>query len=142
MTANDKKPSGFTMVEIAIAMFVLAVFLLPLMQHFVRTRRVSLAARDAVIVNSYQASCLGELSLLDYDELSSLSGATFTRVIKKYTGEKLVNNLSIQTSINISSSTETIMLTIDVRSRFRFPGSTDRQSMRNVSMRGYVFPKP
>lgn len=130
------------MVEIAIAMFVLAVFLLPLMQHFVRTRRVSLAARDAVIVNSYQASCLGELSLLDYDELSSLSGATFTRVIKKYTGEKLVNNLSIQTSINISSSTETIMLTIDVRSRFRFPGSTDRQSMRNVSMRGYVFPKP
>jgi len=142
MTVNDKKSSGFTMVEIAIAMFVLAVFLLPLMQHFVRTRRVSLAARDAVIVNSYQASCLGELSLLDYDDLSSLSGATFTRVIKKYTGEKLVNNLNIQTSINISSSTETIMLTIDVRSRFRFPGSTDRQSMRSVSLRGYVFPKP
>lgn len=130
------------MVEIAIAMFVLAVFLLPLMQHFVRTRRVSLAARDAVIVNSYQASCLGELSLLDYDDLASSSGATFTRVIKKYTGEKVVNNLSIQTSINISSSTEARMLTIDVKSRFRFPGSTDQKSMRNVGMRGYVFPKP
>jgi prepilin-type N-terminal cleavage/methylation domain-containing protein len=142
MTAINKPYRGFTMVEIAIAMFVLAVFLLPLMQHFVRTRRVSLAARDAVIVNSYQASCLGELSLLDYDDLASSSGATFTRVIKKYTGEKVVNNLSIQTSINISSSTEARMLTIDVKSRFRFPGSTDQKSMRNVGMRGYVFPKP
>lgn len=130
------------MVEIAIAMFVLAVFLLPLMQHFVRTRRVSLAARDAVIVNSYQASCLGEISLLDYDDLSSVSGATFTRVLKKYAGEKIVNNLSIQTSINIGKSTEPRMLTIDVRSRFRFPGSADTHPMRNVSMRGYVFPKP
>lgn len=130
------------MVEVAIAMFVLAVFLLPLMQHFIKTRRVSLAARDAVIVNSYQTSCLGELCLLGYDDLTAGYGATFTRVLKKYTGDKTVNNLNIQTSIKISKSPEAGMLSIDVTSRFHFPGSTGEQKMRKVSMRGYAFPKP
>lgn len=138
---NSTKFAGFTLIEIAIALFVLAVFLLPLTQHFVRTRRVSLAARDAVIVNSFQTSCVGELRMLDYDDLSSESGATFSSILKRYCGDKVVNNLNIQTRVNISRSAEAKMLMIDVKSEFRFPGSAD-EVVRKVGMRGYAFPKP
>jgi len=138
--SDKKKVAGFTMIEIAIAMFILAVFLLPLMQHFVRTRRVSLAARDAVIVNSFQTSCIGELCLLDYNDLSS-TGATFTRVLKRYSGKKRINNLDIETRVGINKSVELNMITIDVRSGFRFPGSGDK-ARREVCIRGYAFPKP
>lgn len=138
--SDKKKIAGFTMIEIAIAMFILAVYLMPLMQHFVFTRRVSLAARDAVIVNSFQTSCIGELCLLDYADLSS-KGATFTLVLKKYSGNKRVNNLDIKTQVGINENVELKMITIDVRSEFRFPGSGD-QARREVCIRGYAFPKP
>ncbi|MBU1108956.1 MAG: prepilin-type N-terminal cleavage/methylation domain-containing protein [Candidatus Riflebacteria bacterium] len=139
--SDRKKFAGFTMIEIAIAMIILAVFLLPLTQHFVRTRRVSLAARDAVIVNSHQTSCIGEFCQLDYRDLSSATGATFTRVLKKYAGKKIINNLDIETRIDINEIVEARMISIDVKSEFRFPGSDD-QVRREVCMRGYAFPKP
>jgi len=129
------------MVEVAIAMFILGVFLLPLMQHFIHTRRVSLAARDAVIVNSFQTSCIGELRMVDYNELASMQGQAFLNVSNKYSGAKVVNNLNIETRIEINKCTDTQMLTIDVNSEFRFPGSPDGQLKRKVTMRGYVFPK-
>ncbi|HAE38372.1 MAG TPA: hypothetical protein DCG57_07010 [Candidatus Riflebacteria bacterium] len=139
--SDNNKFAGFTLIEIAIALFILAVFLLPLTQHFVRTRRVSLAARDAVIVNSFQTSCVGELRMLDYNDLLSESGATFSSILKKYCGGKVVNNLNIATRVNISRCAEVKMLMIDVKSEFRFPGSAD-EVVRKVGMRGYVFPKP
>lgn len=129
------------MVEVAIAMFILGVFLLPLMQHFIHTRRVSLVARDAVIVNSFQTSCIGELRMVDYNELASMQGQAFLNVSNKYSGAKVVNNLNIETRIEINKCTDTQMLTIDVNSEFRFPGSPDGQLKRKVTMRGYVFPK-
>lgn len=133
--------TGFTMVEVAIAMFILGVFLLPLMQHFVHTRRVSLAARDAVIVNSFQTSCIGELRMVNFDELLSMQGPALLNVLNKYSGARVVNNLNIETCIDINKCTGTQMLVIDVNSEFRFPGSPDGQLKRKVSMRGYVFPK-
>ncbi len=133
--------TGFTMVEVAIAMFILGVFLLPLMQHFVHTRRVSLAARDAVIVNSFQTSCIGELRMVAYDELSAMQGQAFFNVLNKYSGARIVNNLNIESCIEINTCSDTQMLMIDVNSEFRFPGSPEGQVKRKVTMRGYVFPK-
>ncbi|HNW36347.1 MAG TPA: prepilin-type N-terminal cleavage/methylation domain-containing protein, partial [Candidatus Ozemobacteraceae bacterium] len=137
-----KRAAGFTIVEIVIAMFILAVFLLPLMQHFVRARRVSLAARDAVIANSFQTSCLGELRLVDYNDLLNPTGATCSRVLERYSGDKTVDNLTIQTDVAINEGVEAKMLTIDVKSEFRFPGSPEGHAKRKICMRGYVFPKP
>lgn len=139
---RKRSSAGFTIIEIVIAMLILAIFLLPLMQHFIRARRVSLAARDAVIVNSFQTSCLGELRLVDYNELYSSSGATFSGILERYSGEKTVNNLQILTTIAINKGVAANMLTIDVQSEFRFPGSSDAQAKRMICMRGYAFPRP
>ncbi|MFZ2960927.1 MAG: prepilin-type N-terminal cleavage/methylation domain-containing protein [Candidatus Ozemobacteraceae bacterium] len=138
---GKKNSVGFTIIEMVIAMFILAVFLLPLMQHFTRTRRVSLAARDAVIVNSFQASCVDELRLVGYKDL--LSKATSSRLIQeKYSGEKRINKLNIQTIIEINKGTEPKLVTIDVKSTFRLPGSGENVPKRKVSMRGFAYAEP
>jgi len=141
--AQIRKTGGFTIVEIVIAMFVLAVFLLPLMQHFTQARKISLAARDAVIVNSFQTSCLGELCQVEYQDLLSENGATLSIILEKYSGNKTVNNLAISsTKISIGQCHTPEMLVIDVESEFRLPGSPDSTPKRKVRMRNYVFPGP
>lgn len=135
-------PGGFTIIEIVIAMFVLAVFLLPLMQHFTRARRVSLAARDSVIVNSFQTSCVDELRLVGFDALLEETGATRTRILEKYAGERTINQLPIQTSITINRGTEPKIATIDVETSFRLPGTPDSAPKRKVVLRGFAFAEP
>jgi len=140
---NREKTGGFTIVEIVIAMFVLAVFLLPLIQHFTQTRRISLAARDAVIVNSFQNSCLGELCQADYQDLLSENGATLSKILDKYSGNKTVNKLTISsTNISINRCYTPEMLVLEVESEFRIPGSPGTTPKRKVRMRNYVFPSP
>lgn len=133
--------SGFTMVEIVIAMMVLGVFLLPLMQHFIQNRRFSLAARDSIIVNSHQTSCIEELRSLDYKDLSLEKGATFTRIIKKYSGKKVINRLNINTKIEIVRSKKIKMTIINIKSKFDFL-RRKKNKEREISMRGYAFPTP
>lgn len=137
-----KHSAGFTIVEIVIAMFILAVFLLPLMQHFVRVRRVSLAARDAVIVNSFQTSCIGEIRMVDYNALSSQNSATLSRIIDKYSGEKTINQVNIQTAISIRKQDDSNLIAIDVESAFRLPGVSNNAPRRKVRLRSFAFPKP
>ncbi len=140
--ARIRNIRGFTIVEIVIAMFVLAVFLLPLMQHFISARRVSLAARDTVIVNSFQTACVGELRRIEYNDLASGKGATLSEILKRYSGGKTVGNLDIQTSVEINRCVRARMLTIDVSSEFRFPGTNETQGKRKIGLRGFAFPKP
>lgn len=123
-------------------MFILAVFLLPLMQHFIHVRRISLAARDAVIVNSFQTSCIGEIRTVDYDALSAQNSATLSRIIEKYSGEKTINQVNIQTAISIKKQSDSKMITIEVESAFRLPGISDSAPKRKVRLRSFAFPKP
>lgn len=137
-----RKSKGFTIVEIVIALFILAVFLIPLMQYFVRTRRVSIAAKDSIIVSSFQTSCMAELRQIEYDDLKLGQGATFSRVIKNYSDEKRFNGLDIKTAINFKGNDKIPMIEIDISSEFRFPGAPKTDPKRKVGMRGFVFPKP
>ncbi len=139
-TGNGSR--AFTITEIVIAMFVLAVFLLPLIRHFTSVRRVSLAARDAVIVNSFQSSCVDEIRLAGYRSILPPPGATLTRILQKYEGDRIFNRLPIQTKISIRPAAEPRMATIEIESFFKFPGAPDDAPKRRVSLRGYVFDDP
>jgi prepilin-type N-terminal cleavage/methylation domain-containing protein len=141
--AQAEKPDGFTIVEIVITMFVLAVFLLPLLQHFTHTRRLSLAARDTVIVNSFQTSCLGELCQVDYKELLLGNGATLSKIINKYSGNKTVNKLTISaTTVSIQKCPTSEMIVIEIESGIRLPGAPDSVPKRKIGMRNYIFARP
>lgn len=133
---------GFTLVELVVAMIVLAVLLLPLVRHFVSTRRVSIAARDAVVANSQLLSCLADFQAMRFDEIANASNATFTKVFQRWDGDRMVGSVTYHMAVNVSAGTDPRYRLIDVETQFRMPGAPANAPKRKMSIKGFTYAPP
>lgn len=133
---------GFTLVELVVAMIVLAVLLLPLVRHFVSTRRVSIAARDAVVANSQLLSCLADFQAMRFDEIANATNATFTKVFQRWDGDRTVGSVTYHMAVNVSAGADPRYRLIDVETQFRMPGAPANAPKRKMSVKGFAYAPP
>ncbi len=133
---------GFTLVELVVAMIVLAVLLLPLVRHFVSTRRVSIAARDAVVANSQLLSCLADFQAMRFDEIANATNATFTKVFQRWDGDRTVGSVTYHMSVNVIAGADPRYRLIDVETQFRMPGAPANAPKRKMSIKGFAYAPP
>lgn len=128
------RDTGFSFTEFVIAIFVLAVFLTPLLRNFTTVRRFSLAARDTVAATSLALSCLGDLRTLPFGDLRA-NGPEVQARMRAFAATRL-GPMTYRTTLDgidepVPGRVKMIRLTIG----FTLPGET---TVRTLSMRGFA----
>lgn len=133
---------GFTLAELVVAMLVLSVLLLPLVKHFVSSRRVSIAARDAVVANAQLLSCIADFQAMRFDEIANASNATFTKVFQRWDGDRTVGSVTYHMAVNVSAGADSRYRLIDVETQFRMPGAPSTAPKRKMTLKGFTYAPP
>jgi prepilin-type N-terminal cleavage/methylation domain-containing protein len=138
--ARVQTPSrrGFSLIEITLALFVVGIFLLPLLQQFTSVKRYSIGARDTVIATTLLQSRLALLQSLEYHDLvSDPPGATFARALQPFPEREKIGNTVYETLIDIATGSDNSMKVIELETSFRMPGSGEGE--RFLTLKGFVF---
>jgi prepilin-type N-terminal cleavage/methylation domain-containing protein len=133
---------GFTLVELVVAMIILAVLLMPLVKHFVSTRRVSIAARDSVVANAQLLSCMADFQAMRVDEIANVSNATFTKVFQRWDGDRTVGSVTYHMVVNVNAGADPRYRLIEVETQFRMPGAPSSAPKRKMTIKGFTYAPP
>lgn len=123
------------MTEVVIGLFVLAVFLTPLLRNFTAVRRFSLAARDTVTATALALSCLAELRGLPYAALRPDHPDLLARM-RPYAATR-VGNVAYRTLLTgIEEALPGRVKVLHLQVEFTLPGEPN--APRSLPMRGFV----
>jgi len=142
MASGTSPRRAFTLVELVVAMIVLAVLLMPLVKHFVSNRRVSIAARDSVVANAQLLSCLADFQAMRFDEIADSSNATFTKVFQRWDGDRNVGSVTYHMVVNVNAGADPRYRLIDIETQFRMPGAPSTAPKRKMNIKGFAYAPP
>ena len=130
--------TGFSMVEVAIAVFIVGIFFLPLFQQFTAVRRFSIGAQDTVVATSLLLSRMAVLQALPPGELvSEPPSATFSAVLKMFPEKERVGNTTYETLIDIATGSDERIKILELETSFRIPGQGEGE--RFITLKGFAF---
>ena len=146
MSRKRKTGHGFSLVEVAIALCVIAIFLLPYLNQSISIRRQSIAAHETVVANSLLFACLETVKGLPFeavpgnDPIPAPFQTLFQEVRKSFSNRQIGSTIYL-TEIQATHAKDPDMKIISLETRYMLPGTSRDKMERTLKLTSFIFRK-